>query len=147
MVERILVATDGSSRSLDAVRGAVELAVQHHLELIAVTVVPREAMNYSDGLFACALEDIERVETAVRSKARSVLFDVVKSAGYDPERSDVEAIVSDQFAAATIAVAERCRSDLIIMAPRRRNRLAQFLLGNDARNIQMRVQIPVFVMP
>lgn len=146
MVERILVATDGSSRSLNAVRGAVELAVQHRLELIAVTVVPREAMNYSDGLFACSLEDIERVETAARSKARSVLMEVVKSAGYDPGRSSVDAIVSDQFATATIAVAEKCRSDLIIVAPRRHNRIAQFLLGNDARNVQMRVKVPVFVM-
>jgi nucleotide-binding universal stress UspA family protein len=146
MFERILVATDGSELSEKAVSSAIDLAAQHRAELVALTVVPRQAQNYFDGVSVYAQEEIIRAEAISVQHAQGALHALVARA----EASDVhlmtDTVVSDMISEAIVAAANKHHSDLIVMASHGRSGFARLFLGSETQHVLTQSKLPVLVV-
>ena len=75
-VSSILVATDGSELADKAVSSAIDLAAESAAELVALTVVPRYARDYYDGVMILSDEEIARIEGQSVKAAQTRLDEV-----------------------------------------------------------------------
>jgi nucleotide-binding universal stress UspA family protein len=149
MFKTILVPTDGSERSLQAVRAAVEFARDEHASIIGLYALnvdeyrPRMQRSY----FQSAREDLEReVEERRRQHAEHALndlADVALRAGVpcamhirDTHEAPHEAIVRE---------AEEDHCDLIFMASDAAHGLASWFTPSEATKVMTYAKIPVML--
>ncbi len=146
MYQRILVATDGSKLSNQAVQHALKLADVTGAELIALKVVPRYPQTYFEGGVALAADEIKRIEKEWQAEAMEVV-NAVKSAGQKMEvRVKATTVKSDLIAEAIISGAKKHKADLIVMASHGRRGLKRLLLGSETQQVLTHSHIPVLVL-
>jgi nucleotide-binding universal stress UspA family protein len=146
MYQRILVATDGSKLSNQAVQHALKLADVTGAELIALKVVPRYPQTYFEGGVALAADEIKRIEKEWQAEAMEVV-NAVKSAGQKMEvRVKATTIKSDLIAEAIISGAKKHKADLIVMASHGRRGLKRLLLGSETQQVLTHSHVPVLVL-
>ena len=139
-LRRILVATDGSPTSAEAIQFAVDLAAEHGSELIIVHVVPLldvippGAVNVtgSASLHAPTAHDGELLDAAAALAAEQ---GVVATTALVPG-SPVDAIV---------ACAESREADLIVVGSRGRGAFARAVLGSVSLGVLRTSPRPVLV--
>ena len=73
MYKRILVATDGSKLSRQAVTTAIDLAALAGAELVALKVVPRYPKSYFEGSVPLSMEELTRIEKQWTEEGQSVV--------------------------------------------------------------------------
>jgi nucleotide-binding universal stress UspA family protein len=146
MFHRILVATDGSELADKAVSSAIDLAAENAAELVALTVVPRYARSYYDGVMVFNDEEIARIEGQSAKVAQGRLDEVGKRAEARGVRVKTSTVVSDLVAEAIIAASKKHESDLIIMASHGRKGLARLLLGSETQHVLTHSKLPVLVL-
>jgi nucleotide-binding universal stress UspA family protein len=73
MYRRILVPTDGSVLSVQAVRSATELALLTGAELLALYVVPRYPISYFEGGMSVSDSEVARTERQWADKGQAVV--------------------------------------------------------------------------
>lgn len=143
MFKHILVPTDGSVISENAVKHAVDLAKQCHGELIALHVTPKfHVFTYHpemleatrEGFVTAAAEQSKHFLESAQSAARAVGVEChgIVVTGDHPYRSIVE-------------VAQQCDCDLIVMASHGRRGVEGFLLGSETQKVLAHSQVPVLV--
>jgi nucleotide-binding universal stress UspA family protein len=147
MYKRVLVATDGSALSDQAVATAIDLALVTGAELVSVTVAHLQPYGYFEGSMVLSQREIEASqEQAVMTAQR--LVDAVKSSALGKGVRSAQAIVmkSNQVAEAIIATAKNQQCDLIVMASHGRRSLARLLMGSETLHVLTHSHIPVLVL-
>ena len=145
MFKRLLLPTDGSELSMNAVKAAVALAAEMRAEVVALNVqpvfqppvvaeVPIADVYSQEDYEAGALAAANRIlaDTAAVAAAAGVVCKSVARLDASP----YEAIIS-------IAKDEGC--DLIFMASHGRRGMAHLLLGSETQKVLTHCRIPVLV--
>ncbi|CAN7450663.1 MULTISPECIES: universal stress protein [Variovorax] len=147
MYKRILVPTDGSSLSEQAVATAIDLALLAGAELVSVTVAHIQPYGYFEGSMVLNQREIEASQEQVEQSAQR-LVDAVRSAAIARGVRSAQAIVmkSNQVAEAIIATAKNQQCDLIVMASHGRRSLARLLMGSETLHVLTHSHIPVLVL-
>ena len=147
MYKRILVPTDGSSLSEQAVATAIDLALLASAELVSVTVAHLQPYGYFEGSMVLNQREIEASQEQAQQAAQR-LVDAVRSAAIARGVRSAQAIVmkSNQVAEAIIATAKNQECDLIVMASHGRRSLARLLMGSETLHVLTHSHIPVLVL-
>lgn len=146
MYKRILVATDGSKLSQQAVEHAINLADLTGAEVVALKVIPRYPQTYFEGGVALAAAEVARIEKQWHEEGMAAV-NAVKSAGQLREvKVKPMTTKSDLIAEAIIATAKRSKCDLIVMASHGRKGIKRLLLGSETQQVLTHSHIPVLVL-
>ncbi len=146
MYTRILIATDGSPLSDQAVESGLSLAALASASVVALKVVPRYPRSYFEGGAPVDAADAKRVE-AQWTAAAQALLEQIKARG-EADGVKVRAVVakSDLIAESVIAAAKKHQCDLIVMASHGRKGLKRLLLGSETQHVLTHSHIPVLVL-
>ncbi len=146
MYKRILVATDGSKLSQQAVEHAINLADLTGAEVVALKVIPRYPQTYFEGGVALAAAEVARIEKQWQEEGMAAV-NAVKSAGQLLEvKVKPVTVKSDLISEAIIATAKRNKCDLIVMASHGRKGIKRLLLGSETQQVLTHSHIPVLVL-
>jgi nucleotide-binding universal stress UspA family protein len=146
MYKRILVATDGSKLSQQAVEHTLQLADMTGAEVVALKVIPRYPQTYFEGGVALAAAEVGRIEKQWQEEGMAAV-NAVKSAGQLLEvKVKPVTVKSDLISEAIIATAKRNKCDLIVMASHGRKGIKRLLLGSETQQVLTHSHIPVLVL-
>jgi nucleotide-binding universal stress UspA family protein len=106
MYHRLLVATDGSTLSKKAVRGAIGLAAALGAELVVLNVVPRYPMSYFEGGASVADEEVGRIEQQWADSGQAIVDAAQKTAQAQGVKAKAVTMQSDLIAASIMAAAK-----------------------------------------
>ena len=146
MYKRILVATDGSKLSRQAVTTAIDLAALAGAELVALKVVPRYPKSYFEGSVPLSMEELARIEKQWTEEGQSVVDAVRDEALERGVKTKSVTVKSDLIAEAIIAAAKKHKVELIVMASHGRRGLKRLLLGSETQQVLTHSHIPVLVL-
>jgi nucleotide-binding universal stress UspA family protein len=145
MFKNILIPTDGSERSEQAVRTGVELAKLHGARVTGIHVIPDYHLLIAyEGAFDPVTE--ERIEEEAKARAESYL-DYIRSVAREagvPCATVCE--TSDHPYEAILRTADTNGCDLILMTSHGRKGLAAVLLGSETRKVLTHSNVPVLVV-
>lgn len=145
MFKNILVPTDGSDQSQQAVRTAVNLAKLHQAKITGIHVIPDYHLLIAyEGAFDPVTE--ERIEEEARERAERYLDFVRKTARAADVPCDTVCETSDHPYDAILKTAEARGCDLIMMTSHGRKGLAAVLLGSETRKVLTHARVPVLVV-
>ncbi len=142
----LLVPSDGSERSLEAVRQAVALARPLGARITflhARASVPVPVVGMGEMLDPRTLDLL--VEAAGRESTR-ILKEAEALAEEAGVPADGEEVTSDLPHRAIIETAERLGCDLVVMASHGRGGLSGLLLGSETQRVLVQSQLPVLVV-
>ncbi|WP_332813969.1 universal stress protein [Ramlibacter sp.] len=146
MYQRILVATDDSAVSRQAVESAIALAAPLRAELVVLHVVPRYPTDFFHGAVALEPDEIARVEGQWADKGQAVTEAAVQAARAAGVLAHGVVAQSDAIADAILAAAKKHRCDLVVMASHGRRGLHRLLLGSETQHVLTRGELPVLVL-
>ncbi len=147
MFKHILLPTDGSKLSDNAVRHGIEFAKSINARVTAIHVVPEFQMIADEGFVApMSAQFKERFEKEARERARKVL-DKVEKMAKTAEVAYSGVIVNSDFPHQQIIhTAQKRKCDLIMMASHGRRGLSGLLLGSETAKVLTHSKIPVLVV-
>ncbi len=147
MYERILVATDGSELSEQAVTSAIDLAILMKAELIAVKVVHHYPTGYFEGSLLLSQTEVMRLQEQSDAEAQRVV-DAVKEKALAKGVESAKAVVmkSELVSEAIIEAARSFRCDLIVMASHGRRGIKRLLMGSETLHVLTHSHTPVLVL-
>jgi len=146
MYKSILVATDGSKLSKQAVNSAIALAALTGAELVAVKVVPRYPMSYFEGGIALQPSEVARVEKQWAEEGQAVVDAVKKTALGKGVSAKAVTVKSDVVSDAILSTAKKHKCDLIVMASHGRRGIKRLLLGSETQQVLTHGTVPVLVL-
>ncbi len=146
MFQHILVPTDGSSFNDKAMERAFGLAAQRGVDVLALHVLPRLAMNYYDGATAPLHDEIAGAEALSAGAVQHTLRSLAERAQASGVRLQTAIAISDSVSDAIVDTAARCGSDVIVMASRGRSGLARLLLGSRTDRVLRHSKVPVLLV-
>ena len=139
-MKRILVATDGSVSSTEAVQFGVELAVEHGAELIFVHVVPELDIVPSSGYgFSGAFPHDPTSEDRA-------LLDDAASVAVEHGIVSTTALLRGNTVDEIVAYADTHDVDAIVVGSRGQGAIAATLLGSVSRGVLREARRPVVVV-
>jgi nucleotide-binding universal stress UspA family protein len=145
MFSNILIPTDGSEHSRQAVRAGVELAKIHNARITGVHAIPDYHLLIAyEGAFDPVTE--ERIEEEARERAERYLDFIRKTAQDAGVECDTVCETSDHPYDAILKTAEARGCDLILMTSHGRKGLAAVLLGSETRKVLTHAKVPVLVV-
>jgi nucleotide-binding universal stress UspA family protein len=145
MFSNILIPTDGSEHSRQAVRAGVELAKIHNARITGVHAIPDYHLLIAyEGAFDPVTE--ERIEEEARERAERYLDFIRKTAQDAGIECDTVCETSDHPHDAILKTAEARGCDLILMTSHGRKGLAAVLLGSETRKVLTHAKVPVLVV-
>ncbi len=142
MYKKILIPTDGSDLSAEAVRGAAKFAKPLGAKVLLITVI--EPYNYTS-LSEYRPESIDDYDTRMRGLAEERLSSA--RAILESEGIEVETIAVKSFspAEAIIDATFSHGCDCIFMASHGRRGIAAVLLGSETQKVLTHSKVPVMV--
>ena len=145
MYKHILVPTDGSKLSNDAVEKAIAFARETGAKITAVHVMPEYIPPAFAEFPAAGQASFAEFMKATEETARSVLDAVTKSAAASGVSCETVAIRHTQPWRAIIDLARDRTCDLIFMASHGRRGLTAMVLGSETNKVLTHSGIPVLV--
>ncbi|MGJ7495894.1 universal stress protein [Variovorax sp. RT4R15] len=147
MYERILVATDGSDLSEQAVTTAIDLAVLTRAELVAVHVIRIHAQSYFEGALLLSQEETHRTQERADLEGQRVV-EAVKARALTKGVRNVMPVTlkSNQIAEAIIEAAKQHKCGLIVMASHGRRAIQRLLMGSETMHVLTHSHTPVLVL-
>jgi nucleotide-binding universal stress UspA family protein len=139
-MDRILVATDGSPASREAVRFALELAKEHDSKLYVVHVVPELHVVPTNGLGM-----LGAMRREVTDEDRRSVHDV-EALAEDEGVWARTAILRGDVVDEIVAYADNLAVDLIVVGSRGHGALANALLGSVSRGLLSESRRPVAIV-
>lgn len=144
MFKHILMPTDGSEHSENAIRRGIELAKLCGAKVTGIHVVPDYRLTMAeDSSFDPSLP--EKMGAEARTRAESFLAFVKMTATVEGVPCDTEIATNSQPFDAIVNTANERHCDLIVMTSRNRKGLASLILRNEASRVLHRSSIPVLV--
>ena len=146
MYQRILIATDGSPLSDQAVESGLSLAALCKASVVVVKVVPLYTRSFLEGGDYTSLEDVKRIEDQWVHSAQQSLNDIQATGEARGVSVKICVMKSDLVAETLIDVAKEHHCDLIVMASHGRKGLKRLLLGSETQHVLTHSQLPVLVL-
>lgn len=143
MFKHLLIATDGSELSKNAVGQGLSLAKSLGAKATAVTVT--EPFAASVPVEVAVVFSREEYEKAVVASAESILQDVSAAAAADGIPCDTVHVKNQYPAEGILEVAEARGCDLIVMASHGRRGLQRLVLGSQANRVVTQSTVPVLI--
>lgn len=142
MYKRILVATDGSSKSAMATKTAIELAKAIGAEVIALNIINEVTVASAVSQLGSDRKDVEARLQAAGQKA----VDGVKSMG-DAASVPVTTMVRQGAPAQMVVdVAAAEKVDLIVMGSHGKSGMSKLLIGSVVQKVLYWATVPVLVV-
>lgn len=144
MYKNILIASDGSELSINAIEQGVALAKAVGAKVTGVMVtIPFEAYMTSEVAVAIDTTVFEERTAAAAKKNLDAIADVARREGVACEtiRAQAEPIYQG-----IVDTAEKQRCDLIVMASHGRRGIAGLILGSETTKVLTHSKIPVLVV-
>ena len=145
MFKHILVPTDGSQFSQDAVRQAVSFAKETGAQITAFYAKPSPPIPYYGEGIGYNFEMPTKYNELVEKQAQEILSfveDLCKKEGVSCAKLES---VSDVPYQAIIEAATECKCDLIFMASHGRRGISALLLGSETSKVLTHSKVPVLV--
>jgi nucleotide-binding universal stress UspA family protein len=142
-MKKILIATDGSASSAEAVDFGVELAAEHGAEVIFVHVAPALDLIPIAGYGMAG--GIPSVPHELDAFDRAALEDAEQVAGREGVEASSKILVGNAVDE-IVAYADSAGADLIVVGSRGRGTLARVLLGSVSRGVLSESKRPVAVI-
>ena len=139
----LLVPTDGSERSLRAVREAVGLAAALGARITVLTVEQQPRMpvpGMGERLDAATLA------SAARQESERVVNEALAIAAAAGVAATAERISGERPHRAIVAATDRLACDLIVMASHGRRGFQRMLLGSQTQRVLVQAGVPVRVI-
>ena len=146
MFKRILVATDGSALSGQALAKGIDLALLTGAELLALNVAHLAPHSLFEGSTVLSQRESDDLQHRTDAAAHAVA-DAAKAAAQSKGVASVQAIVvkSNQVAEAIVETAKSHDCDLIVMASHGRHGISAIVLGSETVKVLTHSTIPVLV--
>ena len=146
MYKHILVPTDGSKLSTQAVEAAVRLAASLGAKVTGFFAAPPATPIMFKGLLPGGYATPEEHEQNIRKAAQIYLGAIEKAAKSAGVPCEVMTVTSDYPADAIVAAAKKRRCDLIFIASHGRRGLRRdSLLGSETQKVLSQAPLPVLV--
>lgn len=143
MYKHLLLPTDGSPLSEDAVRRGVQFAQQLNARVTGFYAMPEfEIVSYT---MAMVEDNKEVFVRQARERATKVLDAVQAMAAQAGVQCDTVTVASDTPYQAIVQTATERGCDLILMASHGRRGIKGFLLGSETTKVLTHSTIPVLV--
>ncbi|MGB8400095.1 universal stress protein [Bradyrhizobium sp.] len=143
MHRHILIPTDGSELSQNAINYGMALAKSVNAEVTALTVsMPFRAFVVEPGLITDTPEQYRKRMATLAARYLDVAMEAALAAGVSCETMHLE---HDQPYLAIIETAARKSCDLIVMASHGRRGISAIVLGSEAVKVLTHSTIPVLV--
>ena len=140
--KRILIATDGSKNSQNAVNSGIEIAKMNNAEVYAIYVIPPVSAPAAEKGRGWA-ENIKQDLTEDGKEATKYVESVGNNSGLDVESILLEGNPSEEI----INFAEKNNIDLIVMGTLGRSGIEKFLLGSVTEKVVRGSKTQVLVVP
>ena len=145
MFKHILVPTDGSDFSMNAVRRALTFAHESGAKVTFFYAKPDYPVAfYGEGALIDPTTPEKFAEMA-NTQAERILGECTKAAGEAGVSSATESTTSDLPWEGIIAAADSSGCDLIFMASHGRRGIASLLLGSETQKVLTHSKVPVLV--
>ncbi len=147
MYQHILVPTDGSKLSANAVAEGIKLAgaLGSHLTFLTV-IAPFASLGDLDHAFSGMPDSFRRTAlTFLEGEAREAVATALSSAKSASVAADTLVVESGHPHEAIIAAAKSKGADLILMASHGRSGVKSVLLGSVTQKVLAHTQLPVLV--
>ena len=144
MFKHVLMPTDGSELSTNAIEGGIKFAAEIGASVTGLNVVPD--LNLLDCQMQIPEEIRQSLNEAARSRADAILDVLAKAAKAANVECTIEVSVSDHPYRAIIETAEKRGCDLILMASHGRRGVGGMLLGSETHKVLTHSKIPVLVL-
>ncbi|HXC40189.1 MAG TPA: universal stress protein [Burkholderiales bacterium] len=146
MYRKILVPTDGTERSLDAIRQAVDLAKSLGAALLVLHVrSPINTMHHVEGGVLSRLQRTE-VLAEIEAEERAILESAGKLAADAGVEHEVAFVRGYSVYETILRVAREENCDLIVMSSHGRRGLAGLLLGSETQKLLTHSDKPVLIV-
>jgi nucleotide-binding universal stress UspA family protein len=142
MYKRILVATDGSSKSAMATKTTVELAKAVGAEVIALNVINEVTVASAVSQLGADRKDVESRLQAAGKKA----VDEVKGMGDAAGVSVTTLVRQGAPAQMVVDVAAAEKADLIVMGSHGESGMSKLLIGSVVQKVLYWATVPVLVV-
>lgn len=144
MFKHLLIPTDGSAASEQAIRKALEIAGEGNARVTGLHVIqPFHLASYHVDM----IEDTRAsYEANVHSRAREYLVPIEQGAKALGLGVDTRTVVADHPYEAIINAARDAGCDLIVMASHGRRGLQAVLLGSETQKVLTHSTVPVLVL-
>jgi nucleotide-binding universal stress UspA family protein len=147
MYERILVATDGSALSDQAVNSAIDLALLAQAELFVINVAHLHVAGFFEGSLLLSQADISRLGQETDAESEQVVAAVRDKAKARGVRQVTALVVRSEGVSESIIEAARVHEcDLIVMASHGRRGIKRLLMGSETLHVLTHSHIPVLVL-
>ncbi len=144
MFKHILIPTDGSELSANAIENGIKFAAGLGASITGLTVVPN--LHLLDYQLQILEETRQTLNEATKSRAHAILDVLAKSAKAANVECKIEVAVSDHPYKAIIDIAGKRGCDLILMASHGRSGVGGVLLGSETHKVLTHSKIPVLVL-
>ena len=140
-MKKILIATDGSEPSREAVQFGLELAEEHAAEVTFVHVVPVLDRSFADGIGVPAAMP-HQIDELDRKPLEDALA-LAAERDVDARAELLAGIPADEI----VAFADTLDADLIVLGSRGRGRAQEGLLGSVNGYIHFHAKVPLLTVP
>jgi nucleotide-binding universal stress UspA family protein len=139
----VLIATDGSKCSMNAVKSGIDLAKVLSANVILLHVMDMHSIIESIAVKSGHTSSIKNVEAIIEEKADEVLNETLIQYRYDKiTKLTMEGIPKDVIN----SIAQEHKVDLIIMGTHGRTGLKRLLMGSVAEHVLRYSKIPVMIV-
>ncbi len=149
MIEKILVAVDGSGHSMKAVEYAAEIAAACKATILILTVLrPREVPKVSAELRKYAeMESIEGPDyEAMRLLSADLLSDAAEIAKKRGVEKIVKAVETGPVARTIVSFAKSKKADMIVIGSRGLGNIEATLRGGVSHRVELLAKCPVLTV-
>ena len=145
MYKNILIPTDGSALSHEAIAAGVKLAKALGARVTGFYAAPPATPLEYKGMFPIGYADTAERARAIEKTANGNLAVIEKAAKAAGVRCKVEHVTDDFPADAIVAAAMRNKCDVIFIASHGRHGFRDSMLGSQTQKVLAQSKIPVIV--
>jgi len=149
-MKKVLVAVDGSDKSLEAADYAMSIVNKERAQLIILNVLDTEPWFYGQSAYGWATEDEQRKvyahEIMEREKILVKIKEKAENINIQPKTEVLMYPQTISTAAAIVNYAEKEKVDLIIIGTRGRTGITRMLLGSVASAVVAHAHCTVMVV-